>query len=460
MLRDLRDFLGLLEEHGDLAHIGQPVSPRFDVAAGIRKTSRIKGPGLWFDNVIGSSMPVVGGLYAVRRRALWGLEIPDSSAAALSARFMAGMAHPIVPRVVKDGPCKEVVLTGADADFGRLPICTHNRGDAGPFITMGIQFARHPEYGPNVSISRMQVFDARTAGILSVPPSQLGVYFVEAEKRGQSLEVAVTIGNDPYVTFCSQVKGSIYLDELTVAGGWMGEPVDVVPCETIDVLVPATSEIVLEGEMVAGERRLEGPFGEYPGYYMPPDLKPVFRLKAITHRRDAIYLAGLTGKPTTDNHVFRQICTEAILYDRLRQICPTIRDVCVTDAGGGNHVVVSIKPTFATQARDVMLAAFTTERIRPKLVTVVDEDIDVRDPVDVEWALAFRFQADRDTVILQHGVGQILDPSTGGRRDTTLMGLDATVPFGEDYGEVTAVPGEDEFVIPSWTDRSTRWGER
>jgi 4-hydroxy-3-polyprenylbenzoate decarboxylase/2,5-furandicarboxylate decarboxylase 1 len=210
--------------------------------------------------------------------------------------------------------------------------------------------------------------------------------------------------------------------------------------------------------MVAGERRLEGPFGEYPGYYMPPDRKPVFRLKAVTQRRDAIYLAGLTGKPTTDNHVFRQISSEAILYDRLRQICPTIRDICVTDAGGGNHVVVSIKPTFATQARDVMLAAFNTERIRPKLVTIVDEDIDVRDPVDVEWALAFRFQADRDAVILQHGVGQILDPSTGGRRDTTLLGLDATVPFGEDYGEVTAVPG-DEFVIPGWTNRNVRRGE-
>jgi 2,5-furandicarboxylate decarboxylase 1 len=347
-----------------------------------------------------------------------------------------------------------VVLTGNDADFSRLPNCTYNRLDAGPFITMGLQFARHPQYGPNVSISRMQVFDEKTAGILSVPPSQLGVYFVDAEARGESLAVAVTLGNDPFTTFCSQVKGSIYLDELTVAGGWMGEPVDVVRCETIDVLVPATSEIVLEGEMVAGERRLEGPFGEYPGYYMPPGEKPIFRLKAITHRRDPIYLAGLTGKPTTDNHVFRQVCTEAILYNRLRQICPTIRDVCVTDAGGGNHVVVSIKPTFATQARDVMMAAFSTERIRPKLVTVVDEDIDIRDPVDVEWALAFRFQADRDIVVLPHGVGQILDPSTGGRRDWTIMGLDATVPFGEDYGEVTRVPGEDEFVIPGWSDRA------
>src|SRR5690348_10330332 len=130
-----------------------------------------------------------------------------------------------------------------------------------------------------------------------------------------------------------------------------------------------TSPWVSSSPAIRSTARLEGPFGEYPGYYMPPDRKPVFRLKAVTHRRDAIYLAGLTGKPTTDNHVFRQISSEAILYDRLRQICPTIRDICVTDAGGGNHVVISIKPTFATQARDVMLAAFNTERIRPKLVT-------------------------------------------------------------------------------------------
>ena len=146
MLKDLRSFLKLLEEKGDLVHIACPTSPRHEIAAGIRKTSDIQGPALWFDNVIGHSMPVVGGLYAARRRAIWGFE---TSEAEVFAKFTKGLKQPIPPRIVKDGPCKEVVLTRHDADFSRLPICTHNRKDAGPFITLGLQIARHPDYGNN-----------------------------------------------------------------------------------------------------------------------------------------------------------------------------------------------------------------------------------------------------------------------------------------------------------------------
>jgi len=449
VLKDLRDFLRLLEEQGDLVHITRPVSPVYGVAAGIRRTSDVKGPALWFDDVEGASMPVVGGLYAHRRRALWGLE---TTAEEFFGKYMRGLSNPIPPRVVSDAPCQEVVLTGDDANLDRLPICTHNRLDAAPFITMGLTIARHPEYGTNVSISRMQRFDGQTLGIMSVPPQQIGVYFQEAEARGESLPLAVAIGNDPYTTLCSQVPGGIYLDEFAVAGGWLGEPVDLVRCVTSDVLVPATSEIVLEGELVAGERRLEGPFGEFPGYYTAPTERPIFRLKAITHRRDPIYLAGLTGLPTTDNHVMKALAYEAMIYDRIRQICPTVRDVCLTDGGAGNHLAISIRPTFATQARDVMLAAFTAARVRPKLVVVVDDDVDVRDPVQVEWAMAFRMQADRDVVIFERGVGQVLDPSTPAPRVGALMGIDATQPFGQGYGELTVVPGADEFEIPGWTD--------
>jgi UbiD family decarboxylase len=137
MLNDLRAFLNLLEEKKDLVHISRPTSPNFEVAAGIRKTSSIEGPALFFDNVVGHSMPVVGGLYAVRRRAVLGLETtPDK----IHSKIMEGLKNHIPPRLVKDGPCKEVILTGKDADFSRLPICTHNAKDAGPFITIGLGF--------------------------------------------------------------------------------------------------------------------------------------------------------------------------------------------------------------------------------------------------------------------------------------------------------------------------------
>jgi 2,5-furandicarboxylate decarboxylase 1 len=179
-------------------------------------------------------------------------------------------------------------------------------------------------------------------------------------------------------------------------------------------------------------------------------------LKAITHRRNPIYITALTGPPTTDNHVMREIVLEAVLYDRIRQICPTVRDVCVTKGGVNLHVVVSIKPTFIAQARDVMLACFSTERIRPKLVTIVDEDIDRRDPVMVEWAMATRFQADRDLMVLPRQVGAPLDPSTPAPRLGAIMGIDATRPYGQEFPEVAVVPGAEDFVIPGWTDSRRR----
>lgn len=451
MLKDLRSFLALLEKEGELVRISRPVSLVYEIAAGMRRTSDIGGPALLFEEVTGFDMPVVGALYASRRRALLGLE---TTQAEFFDRYQRGFRNLIPPKLVDWGPCKEVVLKGEEADLTRLPICTHSRKDAGAFITMGLQIAKDPEFGVNVSICRMQLFDAHTLGLLASIHQNLGLYYHRAEQRGEPLPMAVTIGNDPYTTLASQFTGNVYLDELAAAGGLMGEPIEVVRCETIDVEVPATSEIVIEGEMLPHERRAEGPFGEFPGYYSPAGERPIFKVKAITHRRNPIYLTGLTGMPVTDNHVMRQITWEPLLYERVKGICPTVRDVCFTDGGAGTlHAVVSIRPQYKSQARDVMLAAFQTERIRPKLVIVVDDDIDPRDPFQVEWALAFRMQGDRDILIIPRGIGNALDPSCPESRVSALVGIDATKPFGEPYAEVVDVPGADSFEIPGWTDR-------
>jgi len=172
---------------------------------------------------------------------------------------------------------------------------------------------------------------------------------------------------------------------------------------------PATSEIVIEGELVPGERRTEGPFG-VPRLLSGGHPAASFQIESHHASAQPDYLTALTGPPTTDNHVMKEVILEAILYDRLRQICPTLRDVCVTKGGVNLHAVVSMRPTFISQARDIMLACFSTERIRPKLVVVVDDDIDPRDPVMVEWAIATRFQADQDLVVLPRQVGAPLDP--------------------------------------------------
>jgi UbiD family decarboxylase len=294
----------------------------------------------------------------------------------------------------------------------------------------------------------MQVFDGKHLGVNA---AKLDQYVGAAEARGEPFGVALTLGNDPYTSLASQYRGRADLDELAVAGGLMGEPIEVVRCETIDVEVPATSEIVFEGEIIPGERRREGPFGEAPGYYSPAGPRPVFRLKAITHRRNPIYLAGLTGVPSTDNHVMKQVATEPLVYRALRQICPTVREVCTTTASHSLHFVISMRPTFPTEAREVMLAALTSE-FQPKLVTVVDEDIDVRDPAQVEWAMTFRCQADRDVEILRDVAGYAMDPSIPRGAKGARMGINATRPYEADFGSVVSVPGADEFVIPGWTD--------
>ena len=445
-MTDLRSMLDGFRQAGDLRHVTSTVDRVFDVAAGIRKTSRVDGPALIFDDVMGSRMPVAGAVYASRRRLFSSLGIDRSD---FFSRFADALAHPLDP-VVVDGPapCQEVVLEGSEASFDTLPICTYNELDAGPYITMGICIAESPRYGRNASINRLQIFDAKTAGILAVPPAHLGVYFAEAEAAGEELPMAITIGNDPFVTIGSQVQGSIFLDEMTIAGGLQGRPVELVKCRSIDVRVPATSEIVLEGVLLPGQRRWEGPFGEFPGYYSGAGDRPVFELRTITHRRDPIFLAGLTGEPSTDNHVIKNAIHEAVVYRRLRDICPTIRDVCFTDASGGAHMVVSIKPTFAAQARDVMLASLSVERIRPKLVVVVDDDIDPRDPAQVEWAIAYRVQADRDVLIVDRVRGIPLDPSSPEPGLGAVMAIDATRPFGKPFAPVTSVPGVDAFQIP------------
>ncbi len=449
MLKDMRSFLSLLEATGDLVHISERVAPRFGIAAGIRKTSDIKGPALWFDNVIGTAMPVVGGLYAARRRCLLGLEATEDT---IRERFAAAVDRPIPPRIVKDGPCKEVVLTGAEASFDRLPSCIYSAEDAAPYITLGLLIARHPTGRSNVGIYRMQVFDGHHLGVNA---AKLDTYYAAAEARGEPFGIALTLGNDPYSTLASQYRGRADLDELAVAGGVMGEPIDLVQCETIDIAVPATSEIVFEGEILPGERWSEGPFGEAPGYYSPAGPRPVFRLKAITHRRDPIYLAGLTGMPSTENHVMKQVVTEPLVYRFLKGICPTVRDVCATTASHSLHFVISMRPTSATQAREVLLAALTSE-FQPKMVTIVDEDVDVRSPAQVEWAMTFRFQADRGVEILPHVAGYAMDPSIPRGADGSRLGINATRPYDDDYGSVVSVPGADEFVIPGWTDVSAQ----
>jgi 4-hydroxy-3-polyprenylbenzoate decarboxylase/2,5-furandicarboxylate decarboxylase 1 len=238
------------------------------------------------------------------------------------------------------------------------------------------------------------------------------------------------------------------VDEFTIAGGLRGEAVELVRCRTVDLLVPASSEIVLEGRFRPGVREHEGPFGEFSGYVGPGNREPVFEVGAMTMRRDAIYQAGLTGVPVTENHVMKGLPMEAQLLVTLRASYPDVAAVSYAPEGGAEFlVVIALNQRYAYEARNVILTAMGSAG-HPKLVVVVDDDVDIYDMAKVWWAIVTRAQADRDLIIIDRAAGGQLDPSAPAPFTSALLGIDATRPFGQPFPEVVRIPGADLVPDP------------
>jgi 4-hydroxy-3-polyprenylbenzoate decarboxylase/2,5-furandicarboxylate decarboxylase 1 len=443
---DLRGFLGLLEEAGELARVTRPVSTRFEIAAGIRRMGDTGGPALLFENVVGHDMPVVGGLFSTRRRALLALEVASHEEG--NARFLRGLADPIDPVTVADGACQEVVASGDEVDLGRLPLPVYSEKDGGAYVTVGLTISNDPLDGRrNASVYREMRVDSRRLAVMSHVFQGLGTQIARAAELGRPLDVAIANGVHPVLLYASQAKVPHGVDELTIAGGILGRPVELVRCRTVDLEVPADSEIVIEGRILPGELVTEGPFGEFTGYYGPAERNPVMEVTAVTSRRDPIYLAGLTGVPTTDNHVLKVFAYESAMLDNLRRAFPEVTAVCFPDWGGVQYsAVVALRQRYKGQARHLILTALG-DPARPKWVIVVDDDIDVFDTEQVNWALTTRFQPAEDLIVVPRVAGGPLDPSAPEKEVISVWGCDATRSFGADYPEVVRVPGADTFRI-------------
>jgi 4-hydroxy-3-polyprenylbenzoate decarboxylase/2,5-furandicarboxylate decarboxylase 1 len=444
--RDLREFLARLESAGQLARVTRPVDTRFEIAAGIRRMSDVKGPALWFENVVGHSMPVVGSLFADRAKALLALEV--SSPAEGNEKFLRGLHDPIPPEFVSAGPCQEVVLTGEDIDLFKLPLPVYSEKDGGAYVTVALELSRDPEdRSANASVYRMMRVDRNHFAVMSHVFQGLGTHIAKAERLGVPLECAVVNGCDPVLLYASQAKVPPGFDELSIAGGIHGAPVEVVRGTTVDIAIPATAEIVIEGRFLPGERVKEGPFGEFTGYYGPAEDNPVMEVTAITHRQNPIYLAGLTGVPTTDNHILKVFAYESVLYENLRRVFPEVTAVSFPDWGGVQYAaVVALRQRYKGQARHLILTALG-DSARPKWVIVVDDDIDVHDTEKVLWAMTTRGQPADDTITIPGVAGGPLDPSAPEKEVISLLGFDATRPFGQPFPEVCTVPGADIFTI-------------
>ena len=317
--KDIRQFIDFLEEKGELRRIGTSVSRDLEIAELADRTVKSDGPALLFENVQGYEMPVVINLYGTHQRAAWALGVDHIDRLTERVRKLLGLVQGppsglvnqvrslgdllgiarTQPRTVRRGPCQEVVLTGDEVDVNMLPALKCWPLDGGRYITFPLVISRDPESGRrNVGTYRMQIFDGKTTG-MHWQTHKVGAhhYRVSEEQGSERLEVAVALGGDPTTLWSGSLPLPPDMDEIAVSGLIREERVEMVACKTIDLEVPAHAEIILEGYVVPGELRSEGPFGDHTGYYSMEEDYPVFHITAITHRRNPIYPTIIVGRP-------------------------------------------------------------------------------------------------------------------------------------------------------------------
>jgi len=447
----LRAWLERLEASGRLSRAKPGVPLRFTLAA---LAKRLDGSrATWFPEPGGHRVPVFSGIVSDRA---WIAEAMGVEPGAVLGRFQDAIEAPLEPREVPRAEAPVQQLVSTEVDLVRdLPIPTHNEHDAGAYITAGLVIAANPETGvQNVSINRLQVSGPDRLGVL-VLPRDLHRFHDAAEARGEALPVAVVIGVDPLTLLASQAIVPLDFDELGVAGALHRRPLPVVKCVTNAVRVPAEAEIVIEGRMLAHTREQEGPFGEFPQYYGPAGEREVIVVDAITARSDAAFH---TIVPAAMEHLLLgAIPREASLLNHLRRTFPSVLDVNLPRGGVCRyHLNVQIRKRWEGEPKNIVMGAFAGHPDL-KRVVVADEDVDVHDARVVEWAIATRFQAGSDLVVVTNSQGSRLDPSArDGRVDK--MGLDATKPLDADPFRFTVVqvPGEDDPSLEQWLESPAR----
>ena len=422
MAQDLRSFLDLVKRTrpADVQIVSRPIDPSYEITALVAKLEKEgrRRPVLLFENVKGTSFPVLTNLHASRARLAAAINAaPDR----MVPTYLRAMERPVAPRVVATGPVKEVVRRGDDVDLRLLPQIVHHDRDAGPYVTAAVSFAKDPASDTwNCAYNRLMIQGRDRSSIHLTLGKHLWEFHKVAEARGESLPVAFAIGVHPAIALGALAIGSIDEDERAIMGALLGEPLELVKCETSDVLVPAHAELVLEGEILPAERVAEGPFGEFTGYSLGERQREIVRYTAITHRHDAMFQDITVAH--LDHMLLSTIPMEANLYRAVRAMVPSVKAVRVPSPF---TCYVSIEQRLVGQAKNAIMAVFGAD-LYMKRVVVVDHDVDVFDDRQVNWALATRCQPDRDITIITNARGSDLDPSTREDGYTAKWGVDAT----------------------------------
>src|SRR5712691_10907659 len=430
---NFREFLDRLSREKELTDIRQPV----DVGHITTLVDQAQ-TALLFHNVIGYEIPVVSGIVRSRRRAT--MSMGCETYTEIEYRLQHGIDHPIAPRYVKTARNKEVVEIGDNVDLYKLPIPMSSIYDGGPMITAGVVIARDPELGMNSGIYRFIVKEKNLTGIDIVTPNNMRLFAQRAYEAGRPCPISISIGTHPIEITGSGYRAPLGVDEMAIAGALRGAPVELAPCQTIDMPYIADAEIVLEAEILpTGWTWPEGRFGEFTRLMGGLHWNPLVRIKAVAMRRDAVYYA--LHMPW-ENTWLAAPTRYAAIRQALRTAGVQVKDINVTLGGCAFwHAVISIKKQ-PGEGKNALLAALSVMDL--KHVVVVDDDIDVNDPTEVEWAIATRVQGDRDVMIVGNARAKPLDPSLpqgyGVVPTGAKVGIDATIPEGiprEHYERIT-----------------------
>jgi 4-hydroxy-3-polyprenylbenzoate decarboxylase len=476
----LRDFIAHLEAQGRLVRVKTPVSPVLEMTEIQTRLLAEGGPAVLFENVVGSSMPVLVNLFGTVERVAWGMgkqpdelvelgrtlaffkqpEPPKGLRAALEMMPLARAALAMRPKTVRHAPCQEVVLQGDRIDLGRLPVQTCWPGEPAPLITWPLVVTKGPsearEDNFNLGIYRMQV-TGRNTTIMRWLKHRGGAQHHHRWKnaRREPLPAAVVIGAEPGVTLAAVTPVPDTVSEYQFAGLLRGARVELVDCVSVPLKVPATAEIVIEGHVALDEQADEGPYGDHTGYYNSVEPFPVFHVSAITMRRDPIYLSTFTGRPPDEPSVLGEALNDVFLPLFQLQF-PEIVDFWLPPEGCSYRVaVVSIRKAYPGHAKRIMMGVWSYLRqfMYTKYVIVVDADINARDWKDVIWAISTKSDPSRDLTILENTPIDYLDFASPESGLGGKLGIDATDKWPP---ETRREWGQEIRMDPDVVDEVTR----
>ncbi len=449
--KDLQHFIQVLEEKGELVRIKEPVSPNLEISEITDRVCKLYGPALLFENVVGHDMPVLMNAFGSFERMSLALEVEslDSLGDEILNFMEAEAPNTLIkklkiipklkrlasafPKMVSSGPCQDVILKGDDVDLTKLPVLKCWPDDGGPFITLPVVFTKHPETGVrNAGMYRMQVYDKNTTGMHWHTHKGGAHHYRIAERRGERLEAAVAIGPDPAMTYAATAPLPDDMDEVLFAGFLRQAPVELVKCKTVDLEVPAQSQIVLEGYVEPGERRIEGPFGDHTGYYSLADEYPVFHVTCLTMRKDALYPSTIVGQPPQED-CYMAKATERLFLPLIKKTIPEIVDMNLPLEGVFHNLAfVSIDKRYPGHARKVVNGLWGLGQMMfCKIICIFDKEVDVQDLSQVLWRLGNNIDPERD-IFFTRGPVDALDHAAPLPHFGSKMGIDCTRKWPEE----------------------------